>query len=214
MAPHPVQGDSASAASLACLANAVRARDELSAGRAVSAHERNVSGLAMLLAGALGLPSGRAELIGMAAAVHDIGKLTIPDAILLKPGLPTPEEWTVLRHHARLGEAILAGHGDPLLDLAATIARSHHEAYDGSGYPDGLSGEAIPAEVRIVAICDVYDALRQERAYKPALDHRAALDVMTRRGGRSGTDRFDPAMLSRFVAIQSEVERTWAPGSR
>jgi putative two-component system response regulator len=155
------------------------------------------------------MPSGRVEMIGLAAGVHDIGKLAVPDSILLKPSPPTEEEWAVLRSHTTIGGLILSGHGEPLLDLAASVARSHHEAFDGRGYPDGLRGEAIPREARIVAVCDVYDALRQTRPYKRGLGHAVAMDLLREGDARLSPSIFDPMILSAFLGMAPRVERAW-----
>ena len=104
--------------------------------------------------------------------MHDVGKIGIPDAVLLKPGKLDAEEWAVMQSHATIGGSILAGSSSPLLQVAEQIALTHHERWDGSGYPAGLQGEAIPLAARITAICDVFDALRSKRVYKGALDGR------------------------------------------
>jgi putative two-component system response regulator len=130
-----------------------------------------------------------------AAPLHDIGKVGIPDAILLKPGKLTPEEWTIMQRHAEIGGQILADSGFLLLDLARTIALTHHEKWDGSGYPARLRGEAIPLAGRIVAIADVFDALTSERPYKPAWPIEKAVALITEGAGR----HFDPALVPLFA---------------
>lgn len=194
---------------IACLAKAVRARDRLTAGRVVSDHEERVASLSSLLADRLGMRSGFVETIGLVAGVHDIGKLAVPDSILLKPSPLTGEEWAVLRSHTTIGHLILSGQGEPLLDVAASVARSHHEAFDGGGYPDGLRGEAIPLEARIVAVCDVYDALRQTRPYKRGLGHAAAMELLKEGDARLSPSIFDPSILVAFLGMAPRVERAW-----
>ncbi|HSK41671.1 MAG TPA: HD-GYP domain-containing protein [Arenibaculum sp.] len=194
---------------IACLANAERARDALYENRSVSAHEACVARLSALLADALGLGSNRVEAIGNAAAVHDIGKIALPDALLLKAGPLHAEEWAVMRTHPVIGAAILSGHEDPVLDLAASTARWHHEAFDGSGYPDGLRGDAIPLEARIVCIADVYDALRQDRPYKRGMAHGDVMDLLRHGDERITPAKFDPEILGAFLDAGRQVELAW-----
>lgn len=140
------------------------------------------------------------------APLHDVGKVAIPDAILLKPGPLTAEEWTIMRRHTELGrDAILQaerelGAAVGFLRYAREIAYSHHERWDGSGYPQGLSGAAIPLSARLMAVADVYDALISRRVYKPPLPHAQAVDLIL---AGSGT-HFDPAMAAAFAAIADE----------
>ncbi|MES1982133.1 MAG: HD domain-containing phosphohydrolase [Pseudomonadota bacterium] len=136
------------------------------------------------------------------SSLHDVGKIAIPDHILLKPGGFTPEEDAIMKTHAALGADILVGKKSPYLKMGAEIALSHHERWDGSGYPRGLRGTAISVEARIMTICDVYDALRSKRPYKPALDHERTVEIMTRGDGRTEPDHFDPDMLKVFVQQQ------------
>ena len=112
------------------------------------------------------MPADEAELIGHASAMHDVGKIGIPDRVLLKPGKLDAEEWALMQSHTTIGAEILAGSSSALLQIAEEIALTHHERYDGTGYPQGLAGEAIPLGARITAICDVFDALRSQRVYK------------------------------------------------
>ncbi|WP_374433960.1 two-component system response regulator [Inhella sp.] len=146
------------------------------------------------------------ELLYKSAPLHDIGKVGIPDHILLKPAPFTPEEFEVMKRHPRLGrEAIEAaerqlGRSVPFLSVAKEIAYSHQEKWDGSGYPEGLKGEAIPLSARLMALADVYDALISARVYKPAFSHAEAKAII--RGG-SGS-HFDPAVVAAFEAIEGE----------
>ncbi len=154
-----------------------------------------------LLANKIGWDEARCELLRIAAPLHDVGKIAIPDAILLKPGALTPEERTEMEKHAEIGHEILAGSDSPLLDLAARIALSHHEHWDGGGYPNGLMGGEIPIEGRMAAIADVFDALTSDRVYRPAMTVERALAIMSE--GR-GT-HFDPELLDVFFDSIVEV---------
>jgi putative two-component system response regulator len=156
-----------------------------------------------MIAAGQGLPADVTDLIYAAAPMHDIGKIGIPDHILLKPGRLTPHEEEVMRKHATFGADILSGSTSPLIRMAATIARSHHERYDGGGYPAGLAGQAIPLAGRIAALADVFDALTSERPYKSAWPvERARQYVVDQRG-----KHFDPACVDTFLSRWGEVER-------
>lgn len=141
------------------------------------------------------------DLIAKSAPLHDIGKVGIPDHILLKPGKLTSEEWVIMKTHARLGaDALSRAESDacepvPFLQYAKQIALSHHERWDGSGYPDGLAGHAIPLAARLMAIADVFDALISPRVYKAALPQQKAREIMAAESGR----QFDPALLQIFL---------------
>ncbi len=178
------------------LSRAAEFRDEETAN-----HTKRVSRYSGLLAGLCGLDPRRSEQISAASAMHDIGKLGIPDSILRKAGPLTATERIQMQRHAEFGHRILAGESDPLLDLAATIALTHHERWDGGGYPQGIRGADIPLEGRIVAIGDVFDALTSDRVYRPAMSLEKALDHM--RAGR-GT-HFDPELLDLFIAALPQV---------
>lgn len=144
-----------------------------------------------------------------AAPLHDIGKAALPDSVLNKPGPLTPEERAVMQTHTTIGAATLrevaarSPFAVGFLQMAADIARSHHEKWDGTGYPDRLGGEAIPLAARLVAVADVYDALRSKRVYKPGLSHATAVETMT---GRS-PGHFDPALLEVFARCAGEFDR-------
>ncbi len=162
------------------------------------AHVQRISYYSRELAGVLGLDAGFVDRIFFASPMHDIGKIGIPDHILLKPGPLTPDEWIVMRGHTTMGAKILGNSKSPYLQMGAEIALDHHERWDGGGYPNGKRGEAISLAARIMNICDVYDALRSARPYKRSFDHSATVDVMTRGDGRTRPEHFDPALLSAF----------------
>jgi putative two-component system response regulator len=146
----------------------------------------------------MGLSVGYSAQVRYAASLHDIGKVVIPDSILNKPGPLNDDEWAVMRQHSRLGFNILRGAADPTVRLAANVVLYHHECWDGSGYPDGLAGEAIPREARIVGVCDVYHALRETRPYRDPLTHDHALSMMLQGEGRMHPGQFDPVVLAVF----------------
>ncbi len=138
-------------------------------------------------AGRLALLAGetldRAELIEHAAPLHDLGKVGIPDHVLLKPGKLTPEEFEIVREHPGIGARLIGETDSEILRVARVIAETHHERWNGGGYPNGLRGEAIPLEGRIVTVCDVFDALTHERPYKPAWTIDQAIEeLLTQRG--------------------------------
>jgi len=176
------------------LGRASRHKDE-----ETGAHVRRISYFCRLLAGELGMTPLYVENIFYASPMHDIGKIGIPDHILLKAGPHTPEESAIMRRHSQLGADILGTSTSPYLEMAAEIALSHHERWNGGGYPNGLKGEAIPMSARIMAICDVYDALRSKRPYKPALDHDVTTRIIIEGDGRTEPDHFDPTVLQAFL---------------
>jgi putative two-component system response regulator len=158
-------------------------------------HVIRISQYAYHLALAAGIAEPEAAMIRDAAPLHDIGKIGIPDAILLNPGRLDPDELEIMRSHTTIGGEILAHSGFPLLDLARSIALTHHEHWDGTGYPAGLRGEAIPLAGRIVAIADVFDAITSERRYKPAWLVDRAVAFIRGLAGR----QFDPRLVDLFV---------------
>lgn len=153
------------------------------------------------LARAMAMSPKDVETIRHAATMHDVGKLGIPEAILLKPGKLTDEEMEVMRTHTTLGAQILSGSDSPLLQMGERIALSHHERWDGKGYPKGLSGDAIPLEGRICAIVDFFDALTMDRPYRDAVPVEEVLDMMRADSGH----HFDPELLETFFSIIEEV---------
>ncbi len=144
------------------------------------------------------------DQIAKAAPLHDIGKIAIPDHILLKAGKHTPEEFEIMKTHSVKGESMLLrsqrelGDENQMLLYAAQIARGHHERWDGNGYPDQLSGEAIPLPARLMAVADVYDALRSRRPYKPAFNHSEAVGILIEGRGK----HFDPLLIDAFIALE------------
>ena len=178
------------------LVRAIELRDA-----SVAEHTRRMSGLCALLADLCGFEHGAREQLRVASLMHDIGKVAIPDSVLLNPGPLSDEEFDLVKQHTVIGHDLLSGSGSPLLDLAAVVALTHHERWDGSGYPGGLRGEDIPLEGRIAAIADVFDALTSDRVYRPRMQVRRAVAVMIE--GR-GT-HFDPELLDRFIASLDAV---------
>jgi putative two-component system response regulator len=160
-------------------------------------HVQRVSRNCGLLARALGWQEEQVELIRKASPLHDVGKIGIPDDILLKPGKLTPDEWNVMKSHTVIGAKILSGSSFPLLQMAEEIALTHHEKWDGSGYCPGLGGEDIPLAGRIVAVADVFDALTHERPYKKAWSVEDAVAEITSQRGR----HFDPQVVDAFLSL-------------
>jgi putative two-component system response regulator len=205
---------------LHCLARAAEFRDD-NTGQ----HVLRVGRYAGIIAGGLGFDKARVEMIELAAQLHDIGKIGVPDAVLHKPGKLDDAEYEIMqRHcataisimvplsreesklyqaHARFGGDLLNAQSSPLLDLAATIAQTHHERWDGSGYPLGLAGEDIPLPGRITAVADVYDALSSRRSYKKPFPREKCFGILEE--GR-GT-HFDPKVLDAFFSRAEDIVR-------
>ncbi|GIU21316.1 two-component system response regulator [Shewanella schlegeliana] len=166
-------------------------------------HVIRMSHYARLLAVQSGLPEYYCELIYNAAPMHDIGKIGTPDSILKKPAKLDDAEWTEMQLHAEIGAEIIGEHNDPLLEMARRIALTHHEKWDGSGYPNGLSAEEIPIEGRIVAIADVFDALTSIRPYKKAWTVEATMALIEDEAGK----QFDPELVEHFKQITDELTK-------
>jgi putative two-component system response regulator len=164
-------------------------------------HILRMSHMSALLARASGWNEADCELILNASPMHDIGKIGIPDAILLKPGKFEPHEWEIMKTHASIGGKLLDGDDSDLMRMAQQIAISHHEKWDGSGYPNGLAGEAIPQAGRIAALADVFDALTSARPYKKAWTIEDAVNLIKENSGK----HFDPALVEVFLQQLPEI---------
>jgi len=192
-----------------CLARAAEHRDQHTGNHVV-----RVGRYAVMIARQMGYPQDRLDLLEQAAQLHDVGKIGIPDAILFKPGRLAEDEYELMKKHCTLGRQIIDPSGNrtlpsdgnanssPLLFLAATIAHSHHERWDGTGYPLGLSRTDIPLEGRIVAVADVFDALASRRPYKEPFSREACIDII--RQGRGS--QFDPEVVDAFMTCLGEIE--------
>jgi len=174
--------------SLLGLANALEAKDPYTRG-----HSQRVSALARRLAEVSGLPSREVDVIAQAGLLHDIGKIGVPEAVLGKPGRLDPDEWEIMRRHPVIGAQIVAPF--EFFAAGAIIVRHHHERWDGSGYPDGLRGTAIPLGARIVAVADVYDALTSSRPYREALPHHTAIQYIGEEAGRTLDEDIAAALI-------------------
>jgi HD-GYP domain-containing protein (c-di-GMP phosphodiesterase class II) len=169
------------------------------------AHSRGVVDLVVAVARRLGVPEERLPRLEFAALLHDVGKIRVPKEIINKPGPLSAAEWAIVRRHPADGEAMLRGVGGILAE-AAVIVRSHHERFDGAGYPDGLAGEAIALEARIISACDTFSALTTDRSYRPARDAREALAELRRCAG----SQFDPQVVDALAAVLAAAGDTAA----
>lgn len=177
------------------IAHALDAKDQYTHG-----HSLRVTLYSLALAKKLNLPDSLLEEIETTGLLHDIGKIAIPEKILLKPGKLTEEEFEIIKKHPELGEHLINGIGK--LKLISNWLKYHHERYDGKGYPEGLKGEEIPISSRIIAIADTYDAMTSTRSYRPALSHEEAISEIAR---CSGT-QFDPKLAEIFISISEEID--------
>ena len=187
------------------LSLASRYKDEETGG-----HIERLSHYSKRLALAIGWPNEHAEQLYAAAPMHDVGKIGIPDAVLGKQGPLEEDEWEMVKQHPSLGASLLAGSSSPLLIMAREVAITHHERWDGSGYPYGLRGKAIPLTGRIVMLADQYDALRSRRPYKPSFSHQKTCDVMLNGNDRTKPSHFDPQLLETFREIHIEFDEIYS----
>jgi HD-GYP domain-containing protein (c-di-GMP phosphodiesterase class II) len=185
---------------IGALARAAESHDEDTGDHIV-----RVNRYAELVARHLGCDPGFVSTLGYSAQMHDVGKLHIHPDILRKPGALDADEWAQVKLHTVFGARILGD--DARLAMAREVALTHHEHWDGSGYPQGLAGEAIPLSGRITMLADVYDALRSQRPYKPAFDHATAVEIILRGDRRISPQYFDPRVLELFGDLHYEIER-------
>jgi putative two-component system response regulator len=179
------------------LARMVEFRDE-----ETGHHVHRMSSYCKVLARRTGFSEQRCELVRLASQLHDVGKIAVPDRILLKRGKLTPEELEVIKGHAETGFQMLADSSAEVVQVGALIARTHHERWDGGGYPRGLAGEDIPPEGRIAAVADVFDALTSDRVYRSAFPVKLAIEMM----GDERGHHFDPELLDAFFLALKEIE--------
>ena len=187
------------------LARASRYKDE-----ETGAHIDRLSYYSRTMALYIGWEPSKAQGLFVAAPMHDVGKIGVPDSVLGKEGPLTEEEWLVIRRHPQLGANLLEGSHSPLLEMAREVALTHHERWDGSGYPHGLKGTKIPITGRIVMLCDLYDALRSPRPYKTSFNHQKTCDIMLNGNDRTKPSHFDPTLLEAFREMHQDFNEIYA----
>ena len=166
-------------------------------------HVERIGRFSEVVARGMGLPPKTVDVVRNAAPLHDVGKVGIPDAILLKPGRLEPDEWAVMRAHTTMGAQILAHSGSDVIQMGASIALAHHERWDGGGYPNGIGGQEIPLEARICAVVDFFDALTVDRPYRRAMPDDEVIQMMIDASGK----HFDPDILGVFLDAREEINR-------
>ena len=190
--------------SLICLAHAAEHKDATT-----GAHLSRISGYARRMGELIGWSEDRCQALELAAPLHDVGKIGIPDELLLKKGRLTPSEYEVMKRHTILGKQILSRSSSSVMRLGAKIALYHHEAFDGSGYPNGLEGSQIPLEAAITSLVDVYDALRSSRPYKDSMAHSSAVDIICNGDERTNVSQFHPDLLSTFLRYHRDFDEIY-----
>lgn len=191
-----------------CLTKAEALRDY-----GTNCHEKRVSRMAEVLCRELDIAPETCGVIAAAALLHDIGKFAIPLDVIQKTAPLTSEEVALLKTHSAKGHEVLVTSGDDFLDLAAELSWTHHERYDGTGYPRGLKGDEIPLAALILAICDVYDALRQDRPYRRGIPHSKAVDIILVGDGRTCPEHFSPNVLAAFRTIIPKMKAIYETGN-
>jgi putative two-component system response regulator len=187
------------------LTGAAELRDETT-----GSHIKRISHYASRLARAMKTDAEFVETIFYSSPMHDIGKIGIPDNILLKRGPLTSEEWNIMKTHSTIGAKILETGNSPYLRMGTLIALTHHECWDGSGYPSGRKGEEIPLCGSIMLLCDQYDALRSQRPYKPPIDHGVVVKILTEGDGRTRPEQFCPEVMHAFESCKDDFERVYS----